>query len=54
MQQQGECVGKWVRTVWKRQSILPKHMSEPAPCSLEILGKIPRDVDLLILCGLQG
>ena len=53
-QQQDEFVGKWVSTVWKRHSILPERMSEPAPCSLEILGEIPQDADLLILCGLQG
>ena len=53
-QQQDEFVGKWVSTVWKRHSILPERMSEPPPCSLESLGEIPRDADLLILCGLQG
>ena len=52
--QQDEFVGRWVSTVWKRHLILPERMSEPAPCSLEILGEIPRDADLLILCGLQG
>jgi atypical dual specificity phosphatase len=53
-QQQDEFVSKWVSAVWKRQSILPERMSEPPPCSLEILGEIPHDADLLILCGLQG
>lgn len=52
--QQDEFVGKWVSTVWKRHSILPERMSEPPPCSLEIVGNITPDADLLILCGLQG
>lgn len=52
--QQDEFVGKWISTVWKRHSILPERMSEPPPCSLEILGDIPPDADLLMLCGLQG
>ena len=52
--QRDEFVSKWVSTVWKRGSILPERMSEPPPCSLEILGNIPPDADLLMLCGLQG
>ena len=52
--QQDGFVGRWISTVWKRHSVLPERISEPPPCPLEILGEIPRDADLLILCGLQG
>jgi len=40
--------------VWKRHYIPLERMTESPPGSLKILGEIPRDADLLILCGLHG
>lgn len=47
-------VARWVNEVWRRKSILRPPVDEPAPCSLEVIGNVPRDADLLVLVGLQG
>lgn len=51
---QEDLVAQWVNEVWRRKSILRPTVNEPLPCSLEVLGNVPADADLLVLVGLQG
>lgn len=52
--QQEALVAKWASVIWKRRSVLRPVVDEPPPCSLEAIGEIPSDADLLVLMGLQG
>ncbi|KAH7106272.1 hypothetical protein BKA62DRAFT_804087 [Auriculariales sp. MPI-PUGE-AT-0066] len=54
--QQEAFVQRYVSAMWKRQSVLPEAPSEPAPCAIDIQGKLPvaKDIDMLMLVGLPG
>jgi atypical dual specificity phosphatase len=52
--EQEDAVTRWERNIWKRNSVTRVAPREPPPCSLEIIGELPPDADLLLLVGLQG
>ena len=52
--EQEALVAKWASVIWKRRSVFRPVVDEPPPCSLEAIGEIPPDADLLVLIGLQG
>lgn len=52
--EQERLVERWASTIWRRKSVQRPVVEEPPPSQLEILGEVPKDADLLILCGLQG
>jgi atypical dual specificity phosphatase len=53
-EQQERFVHRFVSTVWKRQSSLPKLPDEPEGIPLEIEGQLDGNIDLVMLCGLPG
>jgi atypical dual specificity phosphatase len=52
--EQEALVAKWASVIWKRRSVLRPVVNESPPCSLEVIGEIPPDADLVVLMGLQG